>query len=1211
MPTFANNLLSMGVFCDAGCSVTFTKDDVSVYNSTGTLILQGFRETDGARMWRFSLIKAVAANVTSSMPINVPTIIPPDYDEDDEYTPTNITDHQSNINISLPNTPVITTSTPHRSMNYHRRAYDLPCVGALIQYHHATLGYPTKSTFLKYIKQGHLRSFPGLTLSAAARYCPENSTPTIMGHMTQVQQGIRSTKPNQTMNRTLPILQPINPSSIDPSPNDVHIYSVEISTLYTDDMGRFPIESTSGNNYIMLAHHVGSNSILVEAFKKKSDTHRIPAFNKIMERLQARGITVELNILDNECSTAYITNITNKWGCKHQKVPPDMHRSNIAERMIRTFKGHLIAILAGVDPLFPMRRWDLLLNQAEITVNLLRTSKLDPTKSAYEYLNGPFNYDATPMGPLGCKIIAHAKGATRRSWDFRGIEGYYVGPAMKHYRCYTIVRSNTQAIAVSDTVIFRHHTLTLPALSTEDRIIHCLRALTAAIQADHTPTKTDDQLLAVESLRAIFSTLQHPPDVPSPRVLTTPNPEPPPRVSPSLRPIATPSKAPPSIHAEPSSSPAPPTITSQRRIQPPSDPRPIASRTRSQNTALSASSMNKPIKTVTFNLAPEHRDIDSTFYRMGSWTTVQTRSRKKPIPTIQSSQSLRHANPVLDQSTGKTLEHRQLRKHPDYKETWDTSYSNELGRLCQGIGSIKSKSPGSNTKRVEGTNTMRPIMFHKIPKERHADIAHTRVVCELRPTKKDPNRTRITIGGNTIAYHGDTGTKTGAIEVVKGVLNSVCSRPGAKYLCADIDNYYLGTPLDRPEYARIRITDIPQEFIDEYNLMQYVHNGWVYFEITKGIYGLKQAGKLANNLLTDRLSKHGYFQCATTPGLWRHKWRPVVFVLIVDDFGIEYVGKEHAEHLLSALRSHYTITTDWTGSKFAGMDIEWDYKARTCRTTMNGYIDDVRTRFGHPDPKKPEHSPHQHREIIYGAKEQFTNNDIDTSPLLDAAGIKWCQGVIGSLLYYARAVDNKLLMTLSSIAATQASATENTRAEINKLLNYCATYPNDGITYRASSMVLAAHSDASYGSESKSRSRAGGHIFLSENDPIPRNNGPILSISKVISYVCPSAAEAEAGALFMIAQDMVPLRNMLNEMGWPQPRSPIQTDNSTANGYVNKTIVVKRLKAADMRIDWLRCREAQGQFRFYWDKGSNNNADYHTKKHPPAYHIAKRPTHAG
>ena len=220
-------------------------------------------------------------------------------------------------------------------------------------------------------------------------------------------------------------------------------------------------------------------------------------------------------------------------------------------------------------------------------------------------------------------------------------------------------------------------------------------------------------------------------------------------------------------------------------------------------------------------------------------------------------------------------------------------------------------------------------MCHKIPQDRQKDIAHVRVVCDVKLGKEDPNRTRITIGGNTIEYLGNCSTKTGAIEVVKGIFNSVCSRPGAKFLSADITNYYLGTPLDRPEYARIRIKDIPQEFIDEYNLMQYVHKGWVYFEITKGIYGLKQAGKLANDLLTERLSKHGYFQCATTPGLWRHKWRTGLFVLIVDDFGIEYVGKEHAEHPLSAQRNSYTITTDWTGKRYAGIDIEWD-----CQTNV-------------------------------------------------------------------------------------------------------------------------------------------------------------------------------------------------------------------------------------------------------------------------------------
>ena len=111
-----------------------------------------------------------------------------------------------------------------------------------------------------------------------------------------------------------------------------------------------------------------------------------------------------------------------------------MHRCNKAEQAIWTFKAHFLAILASVDPLFPRNRWDLLLPQAELTVNLLRQSLLQPDISAWEHFNGPFNFNATPMGPPGCMVIAHAKGSTRRSWDYHGNCGYYVGPAPDYYR---------------------------------------------------------------------------------------------------------------------------------------------------------------------------------------------------------------------------------------------------------------------------------------------------------------------------------------------------------------------------------------------------------------------------------------------------------------------------------------------------------------------------------------------------------------------------------------------------------------------------------------------------------------------------------------------------------------------------------------------------------------------------------------------------------
>jgi hypothetical protein len=129
-----------------------------------------------------------------------------------------------------------------------------------------------------------------------------------------------------------------------------------------------------------------------------------------------------------------------------------------------------------------------------------------------------------------------------------------------------------------------------------------------------------------------------------------------------------------------------------------------------------------------------------------------------------------------------------------------------------------------------------------------------------------------------------------------------------------LSNFYLGTPLDRPEFVRIKLSVIPQEVINAYGLDKYAYNGWVFFIITKGMYGLKQAGKLANELLATRLFGQGYYQCATTPGLRRHKWQPIIFALIVDDFGVQYTDCQHANHLLAALSQHYQVTTDWTGS---------------------------------------------------------------------------------------------------------------------------------------------------------------------------------------------------------------------------------------------------------------------------------------------------------
>jgi hypothetical protein len=121
----------------------------------------------------------------------------------------------------------------------------------------------------------------------------------------------------------------------------------------------------------------------------------------------------------------------------------------------------------------------------------------------------------------------------------------------------------------------------------------------------------------------------------------------------------------------------------------------------------------------------------------------------------------------------------------------------------------------------------------------------------------------------------------------------------------------------------------------------------------------------------------------------------------------------------------------------------------------------------------------------------------------------------------------------------------------------------------------------------------------------------MLSIAQIIKFVMAFAAESKLAALFITAPEMIPHCQTLIDMGWPQPKSPIQTDNSTATGVVNNTIVPCQSKMMDMRFWWLSCRASQDQFRYYWDAGPKNWVDYNTKHHPDSYHEAHQHTYAG
>jgi hypothetical protein len=193
---------------------------------------------------------------------------------------------------------------------------------------------------------------------------------------------------------------------------------------------------------------------------------------------------------------------------EYQLVPPHCHRRNAAKRDICTFKEHFVAGLASVDPYFPLHFWDRLLPQAEMTLNLLCTSKQHPQLSAATHYHGMVDYNKTAFAPPGCEIIAHQKPAKRQTWAPRGQPCYSLGPAMHHYRCQFFYISATASKRIVDTLDFFPHDSPIPQLSSTDRLLMAAKDMPNALKHPHPEFKFahfgDDTITALTHLAEIF-----------------------------------------------------------------------------------------------------------------------------------------------------------------------------------------------------------------------------------------------------------------------------------------------------------------------------------------------------------------------------------------------------------------------------------------------------------------------------------------------------------------------------------------------------------------------------------------------------------------------------------------------------------------------------------------------------------------------------------
>ena len=361
------------------------------------------------------------------------------------------------------------------------------------------------------------------------------------------------------------------------------------------------------------------------------------------------------------------------------------------------------------------------------------------------------------------------------------------------------------------------------------------------------------------------------------------------------------------------------------------------------------------------------------------------------------------------------------------KKIWQQALSNELGRLAQGIGT------------VQGNDILDFIHFNTVPSDRI--VTYANMVCDIRPLKNEKFRIHLTVGGDRLQYPDDTVSPAATLLETKLLLNSTISQSaqGACFMTLDIKDFFLQSLMERPEYMKIHLKYFLEDIGNKYNINNIVHtDGYIYCGIKRGMYGLKQAARLAYNSLKQHLKKCGYKPDKYAQNILHHNTRKKFFCLCVDDFGVQYFNKKDAEHLINTLQHKYVVTTDFNGKTFCGLDIEWDYVNGWVDISMNNYVKHTLKKLQHASSHRAQHVPHKWTTPTYGQTRQYATPP-DTTKQLDKKGQKHVQRVVGSFLYYARSIDNTIITALNKIAAMQAQPTIKTKKSNDYWIIYIHT----------------------------------------------------------------------------------------------------------------------------------------------------------------------------
>ena len=393
LPTFKHLLLSVGQLCNDDCTAIFSKDKFTIYNHRNEPVITGLRNHS------MGLYK-------QSIPRNSTQNYPPGQ--------CHITNNKPPRTYQISSSMCLLSNTSHMDPGGEKWPFQ-----NMAQHHRRC--HPTIFTKIRGNHNGPFRPTTKNTQSTKSQ-----------------------ADDHDTMTSPSPLAKGLSTQAMYAA---TICYNEPTGKLYTDLTGQFPIQSSRGHKYILVAYNYDSNLIHVKPLKSRHDNDTIKAYEEIYAKLTSQGLKPKLHWLDNEASKA-LKNFIAKEHTEYQLTPPHIHRRKTAERAIRTFKNHFVSGLCSVDKNFSLHLWCRLLDQVELTLNMLRTSRINPNLSTHEQINGTNDFNATPLAPPGTRCIAHEKSCQRGTRAPHRQPGWYVGAAPEHYRCYHIYIPKTQGTSL-------------------------------------------------------------------------------------------------------------------------------------------------------------------------------------------------------------------------------------------------------------------------------------------------------------------------------------------------------------------------------------------------------------------------------------------------------------------------------------------------------------------------------------------------------------------------------------------------------------------------------------------------------------------------------------------------------------------------------------------------------------------------------------------